>query len=181
MKPCARWMRLEIRSRSGLDWRRDSRLKLSLISVIRRTMPLPATITVPCSSSAELQLALKEQAKAERELEQEHLKAEVALKRLQEANERFRESVKNLTTDAIGAVTAFGMYGQLIADLGPQTAQFADQELRLNSALDVTKDRIEALERAGRFASVAMSDLNQQLLKLPDVHSSLEGVDTAIH
>lgn len=118
--------------------------------------------------------------KAQTDAEEAARKHAAELKRLEEANEKFRESVKNLTTDAIGAAKGFGVYGALMADLSSSTAQFADQNINLASALDVTKQNLEALQRAGQFASVAMADLNRQLLKLPNVHSSLDGVDTEI-
>ncbi|HEX7766133.1 MAG TPA: hypothetical protein VF443_05430, partial [Nitrospira sp.] len=44
----------------------------------------------------------------------------------------------------------------------------------------LTAEQVEALQRAGQFATVAMDQLNRELLKLPNVHSSLEGVDTTL-
>jgi len=124
---------------------------------------------------------VKQMADATKKATEEKKKHEEADKRAAEAAKRFSDSVKNLTTDAIGAAKGLGIYGALLPDLSSNTAQFADQTILLGSALDSTKKDVEALQRAGRFLSAAMVDVNQQLLKLPNVHSSLEGVDTAIH
>ena len=97
--------------------------------------------------------------------------AKAAADRVTEANQKFRDSVVNLTSSANGAAQGFGAFGRLMPDLSAQTLLFADRTEVLASALDATKDEVEALQREGRFLSAALADAGMTIGTLPTVTS----------
>lgn len=133
----------------------------------KKGLPQIAPLIVPTSEDADVQRAIKDIDSALDKLGKTTRSYSTDADRAAEANQRFRESVKNLTTDAIGAVQGFGMYGQLLPDLSTKTADLTDLTIALDSAIDHTTDDIEALQREGRFLSVAVQEINAGLMTLP--------------
>jgi len=115
-------------------------------------------------------------------------KAEEELKRQQAEWKAWAKSVDDATVASNLGVFTLNRYHKELDDVRPSLDAVRDQFENWIAPLDsvevgikLTSDQLEGLQRAGRFAEVAMASLNQQLLKLPNVHSSLEGVDTAVH
>lgn len=125
-----------------------------------------ANLGIVIGETVNVEKLMTEARKADADATRKHA---AELKKLADEQERFRNSAKNLTTDAVGAAKGLGIYGALIPDLSANTAQFADQTILLGSAVDATKKDVEALERSGRFLSAALVDVRNNLILLPNV------------
>lgn len=87
----------------------------------------------------------KEEARARKQAAEE-------TRKLEEANQRFRDSVTNLTSSSIGATKSFGAFGVLMPDLSGRTQAFRERLEELSSTtnefhdgLTVAGDEIETV------------------------------------
>lgn len=129
-------------------------------------------LVVPTSDDSSVQRWIKETDDALKGHTKTLKEVRVETDHVAEANERFRSSVRNLTTEAIGASKGFGVYGRLLPDLSRETADLTDLTINLSSAVDNAADDIEQLQREGRFLSASMVQTRDVLMTLPNVTSS---------